>query len=209
VLPHTHLIAFLSLVERLPDRKRLQLLSEYCRELPTLDNARLAHDALAVSNLESLLRKSNGLTLIRGGTDFQRTFLLTAMGHSFPRIGGPGATVHGLDLHEPRKWVPLEDMVYFKEPLRHARLKELIDAVWPEIQSSKAPLLLLNSIWSLVPHLHNDILNMARSQHVVVSDAKPPPPADLARRLETSVHTITISPARESERLIHLDVEII
>ena len=87
VHPNTQVIAFLSLLERLPDRKRLDLLNLCCRELPSLDSSRLAHVPLAVSNLENLLRRTTGVTLIRGGPEFQRTFLIAAMGHSFPRIG--------------------------------------------------------------------------------------------------------------------------
>jgi hypothetical protein len=139
VHPNTQVIAFLSLLERLPDRKRLDLLNLCCRELPSLDSSRLAHDPLAISNLENLLRRTTGVTLIRGGSEFQRTFLIAAMGHSFPRIGGPRATVDGLDLHEPKKWVPLERLVYFREPLHPARAKELITQMWPKIRSSNAP----------------------------------------------------------------------
>ena len=59
-LPHDHVIGFLSLLERLPEPKRSDLLKEFCRELPTIDHPRLAHDPLAVSKLESLLRLKRG-----------------------------------------------------------------------------------------------------------------------------------------------------
>ncbi len=72
--PHTHLVAFLALMERLSERKRHDLLHEYCRELPSLDNPRIAHDLLAVSGLERILGKKNGLKWICGGSEFHRTF---------------------------------------------------------------------------------------------------------------------------------------
>jgi hypothetical protein len=206
---HTHVIAFLSLLERLPERKRVDLLNVLCRELPSLDSPRLAHDPLGISNLENLLRLVNGLTLIRGGTEFQRTFVLTALGHSFPRINGPRASVCGLDLHEPKNWVPLEGMVYFKELLPPARVRELMAQVWPRILSSGAPLVLLNSVWSAGPAFHVDILRLANEHHVVVADSKIPEPLDIRGRNGAPVHVVTLASTREHEKWIMVKVEII
>jgi hypothetical protein len=206
---HTHVIAFLSLLERLPERKRVDLLNVFCRELPSLDSPRLAHDPLGISNIENLLRLASGLTLIRGGTEFQRTFVLTALGHSFPRIKGPRASVCGLDMHEPRNWVPLEGMVYFREPLHPARIRELMAQVWPRILSSDAPLVLLNSVWSTGREFHVEILRLAKEHHVVVADSKIPEPLDIRGRNGDPVHVVTLASTREHEEWIMVKVETI
>jgi hypothetical protein len=205
--PHTHLVAFLALMERLSERKRHDLLHEYCRELPSLDNPRIAQDLLAVSGLEKILGKKNGLTWICGGSEFHRTFLLTALGHSFPAVAGPQAGLCGLDIHEPVKWVPLENVVYFKELVRHTRLREAIHQEWPQIRSTPADLVLLNSIWSLVPDLEGQILDMTGTHHLVVADARPPDLRRIATGIETEFHIINISPVRENERSIRLKIE--
>jgi hypothetical protein len=206
---HTHVIAFLSLLERLPEGKRVDLLNVFCRELPSLGSPRLTHDPLGISNLENLLRLASGLTLIRGGTEFQRTFVLTALGHSFPRIKGPRALVCGLDLHEPKNWVPLEGVLYFKEPLPPARVRDLMAQVWPRILSSDAPLVLLNSLWSAGPAFHVEILRLAKEHHVVVADGKIPEPIDIRGRNRYPVHVVTVASTREHERWIMVKVESI
>jgi hypothetical protein len=52
------------------------VINECCRELPMLGHPRLAHDPLAVSSMESLLLRTDGLTWVQNGTEFHRTFLL-------------------------------------------------------------------------------------------------------------------------------------
>jgi hypothetical protein len=51
VFGHPHVVAFLCLLERLPDHKRQEILNLYCRELPTLDHSRLAHDPKGLPRL--------------------------------------------------------------------------------------------------------------------------------------------------------------
>lgn len=207
LLPHSHLIAFLSLMEHLPERKRIELLNEYCRELPSLENVRLAHDPLVISKLETLLGQKNGLTIIRGGTEFQRTFVLNALGHGLPRIAGHRASVAGLDVHEPRKWVPLDGVIYLSGTVPPSKAKQIIDKLWPGIRGSDAMLILLNSVWSLAPQLQQEILHLARKRHVIIADAKLPPRADLEGRIEARLHVITLASTTDNERLLRLQVE--
>ena len=148
VFGHPHVVAFLCLLERLPDRQRQDILNLYCRELPTLDHCRLAHDPIAVANLESLLQRTSGLTLLRGGTDFQRTFVVTAMGHSF-QCAGRTNSVAGLDVHEPRKWVPLEKVLYVGRLINSTRLNAVLCSSWERVRASNAQLMLFNGIWSV------------------------------------------------------------
>jgi hypothetical protein len=56
-LPQKHVVAFLTLLERLPEPKRWEVINEWCRELPMLDHPRLAHDPLAVSSMGEVHRE--------------------------------------------------------------------------------------------------------------------------------------------------------
>jgi len=205
VMPHHHVIGFLNLLEHLPEPKRTQLLNQYCRELPSLDHPRLAHDAVAVSNLETLLRRQTGISWIQGGTDYHRTFLMTALGHSFPQAWGDPASVAGIDVHEPRKWVPVEELIYLKEPLPIEKAKKEIIQIWPAVRSSDALLILLNGMWALMPELHQEILDLARKHHVVVT--VPKAPEDLPAGSRVTTHVITVSQTREGDQCIRLKVE--
>jgi hypothetical protein len=112
-------------------------------------------------------------------------------------------------LHEPKNWVPLEGVLYFKEPLPPARVRDLMAQVWPRILSSAAPLVLLNSLWSAGPAFHVEILRLAKEHHVVVADGKIPEPIDIRGRNRYPVHVVTVASTREHERWITVKVESI
>src|SRR5690242_9935396 len=71
-----------ALLERTPEKARLNILGELCRVYPTLDHARLAGDRTVLSRLTTLLGQPRGLSFIQGGNDEMRTFVITALGHS-------------------------------------------------------------------------------------------------------------------------------
>jgi hypothetical protein len=112
-----------------------------------------------------------------------------------------------MDIHEPRKWVPVETVVYLKEPLPPTKVKELIAATWPSISTSKATLLLLNGVWSAAPALRRQILELASRHHVIVSVSRMPEPKELAGLVKTPVHLVTVSPTREEENWIRVKIE--
>lgn len=204
-MPHQHVIGFVNLLEHLPEPKRRDFLNQYCRELPRLDNPRIAHDPLAASNLENLLRRKTGITWIHGGTDYQRSFVITALGHGPWKTSRDAATVAGIDVHEPRKWVPVDAVVYLKEPLPLEVAKRAINQVWPTIRSTQAPLILLNGVWTLMPELRQQILELGLKHHVVLSIPKLP--EDLPSATKAFSHIVTVSQAREGEQWIRLKVD--
>ena len=206
---HPHLIFFLCLLEQLPERKRLELIDEYCRELPLLSHPRLAHDPLAVSALERLLHESKGFTFINGGTDFHRTFVLSALGHAFERLNGGGAFVAGMDVHEPAKFVPVQGLVYFGGALTDAGLQTFIHETWPAIRSSQAKLLLLNGIWSAVPNLRRQILEQAGRRHVISADVNAPEAIEFRRSVNERVGIVTVSHAKEDSSWIRVRVSAV
>lgn len=177
VLPHRHVIGFLSLLERLPELQRNAWLDEHCRELPRIDHPRLAHDLIAVSNLEQTLRAQRGITWIQGGTDYYRTFVITALAHSAVKFHGERALISGVDVHEPRKWVPVETVTYIMDLLSAPTIKRAIGKLWPDIQASKSAFVLLNGVWETVPELHESILSLALNRHLLVTVARACPRA--------------------------------
>lgn len=209
VMPQAQLIAFLSVLERLPENKRQAIINHFCRELPVFDNQRLAHDPIGVSNLERLLSVSNGMSWILGGTEFQQTFLIAAFGHSFSRATGGRQTIAGVDIHEPRRWVPLENVIYIREPLSPARVKKAVLDAWPVARSAQARVLLLNGIWSVAPDLHGEILEEAKNRHVIVTAPKIPEPDELKGVVKGPIHVLTISQPRENEKWIRFKVGVL
>lgn len=165
---HPHLIALMCLLEQMSPRLRNDLFAKYLRLAPSLDHPMFAHDLRNLSLLFQVLRRRSGLTLITGGTDSERTFILCALANAFTKLG-PRRNVTGLDLHRPAKFVPVSGMYYIDaDPNRR---KRVLAGVWPQIESSRAPLLLFNQAWSALPEQRAQILAWTKKRHVILAEA--------------------------------------
>lgn len=161
---------FLCSMERLSEIQRTGLLRELCRDCPRLLHPRLAHDAQAVNTLRGLLAQPTGLTFVVGSTDAIRTFLITALGNSAGRFI-PYRTVCGLDLHRPDFFVPVSGVLYWRNPqVETAIAKPLVRGLWKDIQNSTADVFLFNGLWSIMPEIRSEIVELARHRNVIVAD---------------------------------------
>lgn len=197
VFNQPHLVSCFCLLEQLAPLERHRVIDGLCRDLPILDHARLRHDPASVAALKNLLSQTTGLTVIVGGTDERRTFLLTALGHTFCRMDRRHRTAAGIDLHQPDWFVPVETMFYLKGSTEGPQISKLVRQVWPEITTAQNPLILLNGIWSAMPDLRDDILSLASRRHVVIADQPVAVPGQ-GIGAEHPVHVLKVSAADEN-----------
>jgi hypothetical protein len=167
-LPHVQ--ALLCLIERIPEEDWLNVLRQFLRVYPTIQHPMLAHNPETVRMLERLLSVRLGLTLIRGGTYEDRSFVLTALGHSFSQMDKLHRMPAGMDVHTPKTFVPVESLFYFRETVPPQRLNELIHEKWQQIRRSDSPLLLFNGIQSVAPDLTPEISRLARLRHIIATE---------------------------------------
>jgi hypothetical protein len=199
--------ALLASLERLPESERHHLIDEACRLHPTLLHRRLAHDFLAVSSLAALLLQRSGLTAIQGGLDHARTFLATALGHSFHEFGASGVLVTGIDVHRPDTFVPVVGVSYLFESLHPTKIADQIRQAWPAVRGAKARLVLLNGVWSKTRDLHREIIDLARRAHVIVADQVIFPPEQIVETLPCPLHLVTVTPARECPEWLRVEIQ--
>jgi hypothetical protein len=200
--PLAQVQALLCLLERLPAEEWQQMLRGYLRQYPTLEHPRLSDDPESVKGLENLLRQPTGLTVIQGGAQEDRSFLLTALGHAISRIDLLHRNAVGLDVHEPRTLVPITGVVYFRKSLNPARLRELLLQHWQEVEKSDSPMLLLNGVLSVVPELRSRILEAAAERHVIVAEEPLSSPGLSSARASSPIHVILLSkPASNPSKL--------
>ena len=197
-------LAFICAMERLSEAERHRLLNDACRALPTVLHPRLSHDPETVNVLLNLLSQQQGLSIITQGTTASRSWVLLALGHTFPQLDRKHRTAAGLDIHQPSKMVPVETMLYLRNPLETAQARQVVQAVWPEIRASQAPLLLFNDVWSLLPELHNEILDLSKKRHVIIADANPPSRSQVARKKIQPVHVLKVSQVAANPALIRI-----
>lgn len=204
VFQHPQIVALLTLFERLPSTQRNALLDRYCRPLPCLEHPRIAHSPTQVEGLKRVLAKPNGFTLLTGGTDEERDFVFTALGHSLSKASLHRTGPVGIDIHRPTDLVPVSTLKYIDPNLTLNRTRELVSAVLPQVLTSDSGLLLFNRVWSVVPAVRTSIIQQAVHRHVILSErtmvkANHVPPA-----LRATTHVVQFSGATESK--IHIQL---
>lgn len=198
VYAQPHLVSWICLLEQISPVERHRVVDELCRDLPVLDHPRLRHNQIMVSMLKSILGKNSGLTFVTGGNEQQRTFLLTALGHNFCRTDRLHQTPAGIDVHEPTWFVPIESMLYLRQLCNNGLSLAAVRKVWPNVRSSKAPLILLNGVWSMAPDLRKEIISLAVTRHVIVAEQDVPTSSEPFLRTANPIHTLKVSNSREN-----------
>jgi hypothetical protein len=164
---------------------------------------------VACSHLATLLRQPSGLTFIQGGPEHMRTFLLNALGNSVSTLELKKAGVAGVDSHRPDQFVPVAGLTYLGNLLRAGEIERQFKQLWPTVRAARARLVLLNDIWRRVPALQPDIMELARTSHVIVADALALRAGDLAGRAPAPTHLVTVSPAREKPEWVRVEIQAV
>jgi hypothetical protein len=199
-----HLQVFVCLLEQLSPADRTRLFTELCRELPLLDHPRIRHDPAVVSELSRLLRERSGLTLLTGGTDAQRTFLLTALGHTLSRSDFLDGNAGGIDVHVPHWFVPLEYIRYARPS--PGAVKSMAAELTELVRSEKS-YVLLNNICEWIPASANDLLKLSQTAHVILADDLKKLYKVWPKLPERAQRRIVISSAGLSSELLRIEVQ--
>jgi hypothetical protein len=151
-----HQLEFLiALLERLPASLRHDLLDAACRALPTLQHPKLAHDPVAVSRLEALLKQRTGFTVIQGAPEHARAFLLDALGNSARWANFGQQPVVGVNIQSVSAWAPVPGVFYLSP---HADTRQQFQRAWSKLKQAKdGSLILLGGVWSRFPSVHSEV----------------------------------------------------
>ena len=171
VFPQPHLLAFMSLMEQLSPTQRHSYIDSHCRVFPNFEHPWLAHSSANIDLLLDVTNQLKGLTIITGGTELSRTFLIHAIGHSYRRTHRSSGAV-GLDLHRPDHFVPVDSFLYIDCTVGVNHVSQLVHKLWPRIMTSSATLICLNGLRALLPTLRRDIARCAVKRHVVLAEAE-------------------------------------
>ncbi len=194
----------LALLERVPTGLRRELLDATCRVQPTLHHPRLAHDPIALSRLEILLKQCAGFTIIRGGPEHARAFLLNALGNSVREANSGQHPVVGVEIQPVSMWAPVPGIILLSP---HGDIRQHFQRAWSKIkQTSDGSLVLLGHVWNRVSHLYPEILHLTARCHVIVADESLKP-EDLVRRIPGPVHMLTVAPAREQPEWVRVTIQ--
>jgi hypothetical protein len=189
-------IAWLCLLERLSSKGRHEFIETHCRILPSLEHPFLAHAPGKTGKLLELLSQRTGLTVICGGTETMRTFVVTALGHAYRQATGLPRNAVGLDVHRPTRIVPIESLYYVDGTQNSKQVKQLIFQLWPRIQASSGKLVVCNGIWSRVPDLRKEILRCSRHNHVLLAESGTPVIDDVRTVITGPLHVVAVSAAK-------------
>lgn len=194
VSDHPHVIALMCLLERLSPAGRQSFVESHVRVFPSLEHASLAHSPAKIGKLFELLRQERGLTIITAGTDSARTYLVTALGHAYHRVGARFQNALGIDFHRPANFVPVESLNYVESNPR--RTNRAVLNLWPKIQTSSGRLVILNGVWTALPEIRSEILRCANHNHVILADAGVPSLNYLRSEIGTPINVVTLSQSK-------------
>jgi len=197
----------LQLLERIPERLRLELLTQACRTCPVLDHPRFKCDQTIISQLKTISSQSRGISFIVGGNGESRTFLLTAMANAFLGMASRPRKVDGIDVHEPDWFVPLPGVRYLRNLFEPVSLRNTVRADWQEVRAGEARLVVLNGVWSAVPNIQNDVLELAERAAIIVADSIVSTPLSSKRIKARPINIITISSSVDNAKEIMLRIE--
>lgn len=194
----------LALLERVPARLRNELLDATCRLQPTLQHPKLAHDPIALSRLEKLLKQPAGFTIIGGGPEHARAFLWNALGNSTREVNLGKQFVCGVAIHDVAAWAPIPGIIHLSP---QPEIRQQFQRVWSKIkQRNDGSLILLDHVWNRVSDLHPEIVDLAARCHVLVADEFLKL-EDLVHRVPSPVHILTVTPAREQPEWIRVTIQ--
>lgn len=192
-----------SLIERLPQRLRHDLVDQVCRVTPSLSHPKLAHDPIAVSRLKDVLAKSIGFTAIQGEPGHMRSFVLNALGNSFHQNNPEQSLLIGFEVETISDWATIAGM---RQASRSAYAPQILHETRLIPGKMKdATLVLLGGQWNRNPELQSEILELGKRCHVLITDMSQRT-QEMARHLHLPLHVVTVAPAREQPEWIRVIV---
>ena len=197
IFDHPHVLAFMCLLERLSPVQRRDFIEAHCRMLPSLEHPCVAFAPAKIGKLWELLNQKIGLTIVAGGTEASRTFLITALGHhAYRRAAGKRELPVGIDMHVPANFVPIESLSYIDGANGQKQARQAILKLWPRILSSSGRLLICNGLWSAVPEVRQGILRCAQQNHMLLAEAGLPDLAYVRNMVSTPIHVLMLSASK-------------
>jgi hypothetical protein len=142
----------------------------YFRTCPTLEHARLSHDPVAVSRIQSILREGRGTTLVHGDQDHVVTFVGTALGHSLLRLRSKACRIRGLDSHPADWFVPVPGVAYLQNGVRPQEVQQAAKRIIGEIRPGQAAMVLLNGLGPELEEVEESVSTLARTSLVVLGE---------------------------------------
>jgi hypothetical protein len=192
------MVALFCLLERLPQAQRRNFVESHCRVMPSLEDAVFVHSPARTGKLLELLRQPKGLTVVCGGTEAMRRFVVTACGHSYRRVCGRPQTATGIDVHRPTEIVPVASVFYVDPSRKPAEIKQCLLKIWPRVQTSGGTLVTLSGIWQRAPELRSEVLRCANRKHVVLAECGLPDLQSLRRQVSTPLHVVQVSGSKRT-----------
>ncbi len=191
---HPQVEALLGWLERLPEAVRSELLAGTCRCFTSLEHPKLSHNPVQVSMLKELLRQPSGLTVVTGGNEWLRAFVLSALGQSSLRLGPASRMVAGIDKLLPDWFVPVDGITYLNTPAGESPARDLVVSIWRTMQDANKKLVLLNGVVAALDDSHTQIFALSRKCSVFVSDAETIVQPLLVRKDLPALRRLTVSP---------------
>jgi hypothetical protein len=196
----------LRMLELVPVRSRQTIFEAgpCCRPCPTLDDARLSHDPIAVSQLRRLLL-GRGTVLVEGDQDHVVTYTVTALGHSYLRLHQAIQRVRGVDSHVPDWFVPVPGVVYLQHDVAPAEVRDTAKKTIADIHPGRTALVIFNRIGD-VPEIWDFISTAAKNVLVILGEVSRPEALRRTRAVPPPIHVVRVRLEPGKSERIHVQL---
>jgi hypothetical protein len=182
-------VAICRLMERTNQRPRV--LNKYLRHFPTLDHPAFAHDPLLASQLESLIQKRSGVTLITSPSTLIRVFTAYVFAHEYERASSLRTRAFGISAFDDEVFVPFSGLLTLQSLNEKWRKSLLANFESSATRAVTAPLIFID-VWNSNRRLVNRFLDKAETRHIIVADDSEKLAKFLRARSENT-HVVVVS----------------
>lgn len=207
VFHHPQIAALRSLLERLPSKRRHELIDSWCRTFPSVKDRTFCHDPKVVGKIMEFVRKQTGLSFMSGASDATRAQVAATIGHAVSLQHPPKAGVAGILQCLPDRVVPVPGVRSIDPGVGAKQTRKQILEFLPSLLAGSAPLLILDGVWGDFPTMRPDILRTANRRHVLLLEVGLPDFGSLKGQTSELVQSLVLSTRKKPPGAIFARVE--
>ena len=162
----TQIQALFRLLARVPVQTRHRIIDAACPCFPSLEHPYIVRNRQIAAALADLLPQTAGVTFVLSESDYLRSFVASALVHSFAAQTPNRIVVSGFDIHSPNWFVPVCGVIY----LNVWKRLDSLEAAFRGHRLQTAPLILLNGLYSSLQSVRSEAQQLSATSHIIIAD---------------------------------------
>jgi hypothetical protein len=143
-----------------------RIIDAACPCFPSLEHPYIVRNRQIAAALADLLPQTSGVTFVLSESDYLRSFVASALVHSFAAQTPNRIVASGFDIHSPNWFVPVCGVIYLDVWKR----LDSLEAAFRGHRLQTAPLILLNGLYSSLQSVRSEAQQLSATSHIIIAD---------------------------------------